>query len=119
VQRSVLAPDRPVTVAGIPTLDGEITVAGSQAIVSASLVHDDGDSERVVHAQVVPLRRDGPVQAHSFQLALAGVAVDVGPGEELRLQLGTTHPMDGDNGNRQPGAVGVEDLSLTLPEVAS
>jgi pimeloyl-ACP methyl ester carboxylesterase len=119
VQRTVLDPDSPVTVAGIPTLEGVITVAGSQAIVYASLVHDDGETQRVVHDQVVPLRQDGPVQANSFQLDLAGVAVDVGPGEELRLELSTTHPMYGDNGNRQPGAVVLEDLSLTLPEVAS
>jgi len=119
VHRTVLDADSEATVVGVPTLSGEITVAGSQAIVYASLVLDDGDSQQVVHDQVAALRVEGPVEDEAFELDLRGVGVDVGPGESLAVEFSTAHPMYADNADRQPSAVALEDLKVSVPEVGA
>lgn len=117
VQRTALEPASPTTLAGVPTLAGDVTIAGDEAIVYVSLVLDDGESQEVVHDQVVPLRQEGPAEQVAIELDLAGIGVGLDAGDELLVEFGTAHPMYGDNGNRAPGAVVLEDLSLELPEV--
>lgn len=116
VQRTVYEADQPTELAGIPQLSGTVDVTGTSAIVFVSTVVDSGDSERVVHDQVMPLRVEGP-SSQDFTLDLTGVGTTLDEGDVVEFEFSTTHPMYADNGGRQPGVVELSNLEATVPVV--
>jgi len=111
-------------VAGIPTLRGNITSPGADAIVYFSLqvpsrLGDNGQAA-VVDSQFMPLRVAGPnAGATPFTLDLGGVGLRLKQGEDLTLVVSTEAPIFAANAEREPGGIVLNDLHLDLPVVPS
>lgn len=109
-------------IAGIPTLSGNITSPGADAIVYFSLqvpsrTGNDG-LDAVVDSQYMPLRVAGPnTGAVPFTIDLGGVGLRLKQGEDLTLVASTVSPLFAANAEREPGAVVLNDLHLGLPVV--
>jgi len=117
VQVDALAVDEATALTGVPTLSGEITVGGADAIVYLSLVVGEGPDQRVLNSQVTPLREDGPATEESFEVELGGVGAALDAGDTVKLEISSTHTQYAHNGERAPGAVVLENLELDLPVV--
>lgn len=102
-------------ITGVPHLSGTATVAGGDAIAYLSIVVDDGSTERVVNSQVTPMRLAGPAQDAAFNVDLAGIGAALDPGDTVSLQISSFDTQYAHNGERLPGALVLEDLTLKLP----
>jgi predicted alpha/beta-fold hydrolase len=101
--------------AGLPRLEGRITIPlGPEAIVFFSLVAKGASGERVLAAQVTPLRRKAGGVAR-FDLELAGVASRLRTGESLVLRVRTFEDQFAQNGARTPFLAALTNLALELP----
>ncbi len=132
IQLEVLTADQPHLVTGVPYLEGQLTMAGAEAIVYLSVVVEDaGGDQRVVDSQVTPLRVSNlpslsplpqpPLDptdtevAHPIAMELGGIGTELQTGETLYLEISTNDLQYHGNQERLPAGVVLEDLQLRLP----
>lgn len=107
----------PVTVAGVPFLEADVSSFGlDQRVFVALSVGSDPVTARVVQNNMMPLRELTPVLQERRSIELPGVAVDVPEGQNLYLTISPISDMSfGHGSTRTPGAVVLEDLTVLLP----
>jgi ABC-2 type transport system ATP-binding protein len=107
----------PITVAGIPTLSAAVTSAGAdQRVFFALSVGSDPLSAQVVQNNMMPLRELLPVVQERRTIELPGMAVEVPAGQNLYLVISPVSDMSFGHGSlRTPGAVVLENITVTLP----
>ena len=108
--------DGPLTIAGVPELAGKITSAAldGRAFFGLAIGTSPTDA-RVIHNNLIPLRRALPVTDSEFEIELAGVVAEVGAGETLYLTVTPVSDMFFGHGSRTPGAMVLSDVELDLP----
>lgn len=109
----------PLTVAGIPLLEMDVTSVGvDQRLFFALSVGPDPAQARVMQNNMMPLRELLPVTAVARTIELPGLAVDVPAGQNLYLTVSPVSDMSFGHGSvRTPGAVLLEELRVHLPIV--
>jgi ABC-2 type transport system ATP-binding protein len=106
----------PRALTGVPTLRGTLTTAGLDARVFFGLARGTSPADAtVIQNNLLPLRRELPVQDQEFSMELPGVAAEVPDGQTLFLTVSPVSDMYVGHGSRTPGAVVLSDLTLTLP----
>lgn len=116
VRLEVLDASEASVVAGVPRLEGNVTVGGSEAVVFFSLVVEEPDGDtRVLNSQVTPFHKRGPANRVPFALEMAGVGTRLQDGGTLYLQVSTNDPQFIHNQQRLPGGAVLEDLQLHVP----
>jgi ABC-2 type transport system ATP-binding protein len=110
----------PITVAGIPYLDAQVTTVGAdQRVFFALSVGETPATAQVVQNNMMPLRELLPIIQEQRTIELPGVAVEVPEGQSLYLTVSPISDMSFGHGSaRTPGWVGLEDLRLRLPVVS-
>jgi pimeloyl-ACP methyl ester carboxylesterase len=106
----------PITVTGIPTLEGKLTSTGldSRAFFGLSIGSTPADA-LVIQNNLMPLRQIMPGTDQKFDIELPGVAVEVPEGKILFLTISPVSDMYFGHGSRVPAAMILNDLMLTLP----
>ena len=109
----------PRTVTGIPTLEGTVTAVGldSRAFFGLSIGETPATAQ-VVQNNLMPLRQILPGVDVPFEIELPGVAVNVPEGQSLYLTITPFSDMFFGHGSKPPGALVLNNLSLTLPAPA-
>ena len=106
----------PVTVAGVPRLTGELDSVGLDARAFFGLsIGTSASDARVIQNNLLPLRQPLPATGQAFGIELPGVVVTVPEGQKLFLTISPISDMYFAHGSRTPGALILNDLSLTLP----
>lgn len=109
----------PMTVAGIPRLEGKVTAAGLDARAFFGLAMGTSPADaRVVQNNLMPLREVLPVVDADFAIELPGVAVKVPAGQSLFLTITPESDIYIGHGSRTPGVLELMGLRLHLPVVA-
>lgn len=106
----------PRTITGIPTLKGTVTTLGldSRAFFGLSMGKTPATAS-VIDNNLMPLRQILPGAAVPFEIELPGVAVNVPEGQSLYLTVTPFSDMFFAHGSRSPGAMVLNDLTVTLP----
>lgn len=106
----------PVTIAGVPELSGKVTSAAldGRAFFGLAIGTSPADA-KVIHNNLMPLRRAVPVTDSSFSIELAGVVAEVPGGKNLYLTITPVSDMYFGHGSRTPGAMVLTDVELDLP----
>ncbi len=106
----------PITVAGIPKLNGVIdtVVPDSRIFFGLSMGTTPADAQ-VIQNNLMPLRRTLPGTGSKFSIELPGVAVEVPEGQTLYLTITPVSDMYAAHGSRAPGAAVLTGLKLFLP----
>lgn len=110
----------PVSIAGIPTLSGEVTGVGVDQRILFGLARGTSPADaQLIQSNLMPLRVALPGEVGTpFELELAGIAVELDEGEKLFL---TVTPLSeqfyGHGSQRTPGALAFTGLELGLPIV--
>jgi len=107
----------PLRIAGVPTVNADVTSLGADQRVFVGLsVGATPATAQVVHNNLMPLSELLPVVGQSRQLELAGVAVDVPAGQNLYLTVSPLSDMYLAHGStRTPGAVVLQNVVVNLP----
>ena len=106
----------PITIAGVPVLSGKVTSAALDGRVFFGLATGTSPADaRVVHNNLLPLRRALPVTDSEFAIELPGVVVEVPRGEDLYLTVTPVSDLFFGHGSRTPGAMVLTDVELDLP----
>ncbi|MHB8634419.1 MAG: alpha/beta hydrolase family protein [Thermoplasmatota archaeon] len=114
----LLTAQEDMVLAGIPHLNGTITVGRADAIVYFSLqVPSRSGLNATVDSQDMPIRVQGPVTAMPFSLDLGGIGLKLKKGETLDFVASTTAPLFAANSERMAGAVTLDQVHLALPMV--
>ena len=110
----------PITVTGVPELEGLVTSAGldNRAFFGLSIGTSPADAA-VIQNNLMPLRQVLPVADQPFSIELPGVSVEVPEGQSLFLTVSPLSDMYFGHGSRTPGALVLSDLSLSLPSPAT
>ncbi|HYO60681.1 MAG TPA: alpha/beta fold hydrolase [Actinomycetota bacterium] len=108
--------DGPANVAGVPVLEGKVTSAAldGRAFFGLAIGTTPADA-RVVHNNLLPLRRAVPVTDSEFEIELPGVVAKVPAGKTLYLTVTPVSDMFFGHGSRTPGAMVLTDVSIGLP----
>lgn len=108
----------PLTVTGVPKLTGTLTSLGldSRAFFGLSVGTSPADA-KVLQNNVMPLRQNLPVAGKDFGIELPGVAATIPAGQKLFLTISPVSDMFFAHGSRTPGALVLDDMSLTLPKL--
>ena len=109
--------DGPRTITGIPTLKGTVTALGldSRAFFGLSMGTTPATAT-VIDNNLMPLRQVLPGVDVPFEIELPGVAVNVPEGQSLYLTVTPFSDMFFGHGSRPPGAMVLNDLTVTLPK---
>lgn len=109
----------PITVAGVPKLSGRVTSAAldGRAFFGLAIGTTPADA-RVVHNNLLPLRRALPATDAAFAIELPGVVVEVPEGKTLYLTVTPVSDLFFAHGSRTPGAMVLTDVKLEFPRVA-
>ena len=109
----------PLTIAGVPKLSGRVTSAAldGRAFFGLAIGTTPADA-RVVHNNLLPLRRALPVTDAPFEIELPGVVAEVPEGKNLYLTVTPVSDLFFAHGSRTPGALVLTDVKLELPRVA-
>ncbi|HEV2754383.1 MAG TPA: alpha/beta fold hydrolase [Actinomycetota bacterium] len=106
----------PLTVAGVPALSGKVTSAALDGRAFFGLAVGTSPAEaRVIHNNLLPLRRALPVTDSKFEIELPGVVAEVPEGKTLYLTVTPVSDVFFAHGSRTPGAMVLTDLELDLP----
>jgi ABC-2 type transport system ATP-binding protein len=116
VPQAVEITDGPLTVAGTPHLEAQVTTSGddARAFFALSVGTSPADA-RVVQHNVLPHREAQAVTDAPRTIALPSVAVDVPAGQSLFLTVSPVADMFGAHGSRTPGTMRLEDLTAHVP----
>lgn len=109
----------PRTITGIPTLKGKVTALGldSRAFFGLSMGETPATAT-VIDNNLLPLRQIQPGVDLPFEIELPGVAVNVPEGQSLYLTVTPVSDLFAGHGSRPPGALVLDDLTVTLPKPA-
>ncbi len=103
-------------IAGIPTFSATAVGTGD-SIIHASLVIIGPSGPHVIDHQEAALRFDASVDGTVIMFDLNAVATRVAEGDTLALRLDGVAEQYFSGGNRVPGAVILEDVTITVPFV--
>lgn len=108
--------DGPITVAGIPTLRGEVTNVGldSRAFFALSMGTSPADA-KVIQNNMMPLRRVLPSDGARFEIELPGVVAEIPQGQRLFLTVSPVSDMSFGHSSRTPAPMILSDLVLEVP----
>jgi hypothetical protein len=110
--------DGPITVAGAPTVEADITTVGTDVRVFAALsVGTSPATARVVQGNLLPIRIASPVSGLHATVALPAIAVEVPAGESLFLTLSPLSDVSFGHGSRTPGAMVLDHTVVHVPVV--
>ncbi len=117
VHQNIELASGPLTVAGVPMLDAEVTTFGAdQRVFFALSVGETPATAQVVQNNVLPLRELLPIVQEDRTIELPGLAVDVPEGENLYLTVSPVSDLSFGHGSvRTPGAVLLQDLTVHVP----
>jgi ABC-2 type transport system ATP-binding protein len=106
----------PLTIAGVPTLSGKVTSGAldGRAFFGLAIGTTPADA-KVVHNNLLPLRRALPVAGSEFEIELPGVVAEVPAGKTLYLTVTPFSDLYFGHGSRAPGAMVLSDVELDLP----
>lgn len=106
----------PLALGGVPELSGKVTSAAldGRAFFGLAIGTTPADA-RVIHNNLMPLRRGAPVVDDEFRIELPGVVAEVPEGENLYLTVTPVSDMYFGHGSRTPGALVLTDVELSLP----
>ncbi|HWC13648.1 MAG TPA: alpha/beta fold hydrolase [Actinomycetota bacterium] len=109
----------PVTVTGIPTLEGKLTSTGldSRAFFGLAVGSSPADAKVIQH-NLMPLRQVLPATSKGFAIELPGVSVEVPEGQSLFLTISPVSDIYFGHASRVPAALVLSDLTVALPGVA-
>ena len=109
----------PLTVSGVPTLEGTATALGldSRAFIGLSVGTSPANA-RVIDNQLMPLRVLRQSVDVPFSLDLSGVAIDVPQGQSLYLTITPISDMFAGTGARTSAGLVLSDVELSLPSPA-
>lgn len=109
----------PLTIAGIPTVQADVTSVGAdQRVFFAISVGATPATAQVVQNNMMPLRELTPVVGQARTIELPGIAVKVPEGQFAYLTISPVSDMSFGHGSiRTPGVVGLEDVRVNLPVV--
>ncbi len=108
-----------ITIGGVPTISGNVYAVGADARAFLALsVGTSPTNAVVIQNNVMPIRATGGATLGTpFSMELPGVAAELEPGEKLFLTISGTSDMFFGHGSRTPGAIGMTDVTVTLPVV--
>ncbi|MDQ4065669.1 MAG: CocE/NonD family hydrolase [Actinomycetota bacterium] len=108
----------PVTLGGVPKLSGKVTALDLDARVFFGLAvgTSPGDA-RIIQNNLLPLRRELPVQDDKFSIELPGVAVEIPEGQNLYLTITPVSDLSFGHSSRTPGAFVLTGVELKLPQL--
>ena len=107
----------PITIAGIPTLQGKVTTAGVDARAFFGLAMGTSPADAaVIQNNLMPLHRMLPGQDEKFSIELPGVVAEIPEGQSLFLTVSPVSDMYFGHASRTPGAMVLSDVKLTLPQ---
>lgn len=105
----------PITVAGIPTLEGEV-YSGPEARVFFGLAIGTTPADaQVIQNNVMPLRKVLPAFGEAFKIELPAIAAEVPEGKKLFLTISPFSDMFFGHGSRVPSGMVLTGLKLTIP----
>jgi len=106
----------PLTVAGVPTLEGTVASPDidGRAFFGLSVGSTPADA-RVIQNNLLPLRQVLPTTGRKFKIELPGVAARVPKGQSLFLTISPVSDMYFGHGSRTPAAMVLSDLNVSLP----
>lgn len=110
----------PVTLAGIPTLSGDLVSAGvdQRAFIGLAVGTTPADAE-LLSNNLMPVRSFLPGVQEGYTTELAGISADLQPGQTLYLVVTATADQFVHHGSRVPGGLVLQDASLGLPILTS
>jgi pimeloyl-ACP methyl ester carboxylesterase len=110
--------DGPLTVAGTPTLDGDLTTVGlnNRAFFALAVGTSVADA-KIVQNNVRPLNEPDIVSGVATHVELPSVAIDVPAGQSLFLLVSPTSDMFFGHGSRTPGVVELDNVTVHVPVV--
>ena len=110
----------PLTVTGVPTLEGTATALGldSRAFVGLSIGTSPANA-RVIDNQLMPLRVLRQSVDVPFSIDLSGVAIEVPEGQSLFLTITPISDMFAGTGARTSAGLVLSDVELSLPSPAA
>lgn len=110
--------DGPLRVAGVPTVEADVTALGldARAFFALSMGVTAADA-RVVQDNVMPIHEHDtlPGETNARTIELPGVAVDVPPGQSLFLSVSPVSDMSFGHGSRTPGGLLLENTVVQVP----
>ncbi|HYP24336.1 MAG TPA: alpha/beta fold hydrolase [Actinomycetota bacterium] len=106
----------PLAIGGVPELSGKVTSAALDGRAFFGLaIGTTPAGARVIHNNLLPLRRAVPVTDSEFRIELPGVVAEVPAGKNLYLTVTPVSDMFFGHGSRTPGAMVLTDVELDLP----
>ncbi len=110
----------PLTLAGIPTLSGDLTSAGvdQRAFVGLAVGQSPADAQ-LLSNNLMPVRSFLPGIQQDYTTELAGVSADLSQDQTLYLVVTATADQFVHHGSRTAGGLVLQDASLGLPVLAS
>jgi hypothetical protein len=108
----------PITLAGIPTVDAELTAGGvdQRAFVGLAVGENRTDA-RVLEQATTPVRSPTPRLVEDVEVELPGMAARVDADEHVYLAVMGFDDTYAHHGSRAPGAVALTDVEVGLPVV--
>lgn len=109
----------PMTIAGTPTLDADVTSLTSDGRLFLALsVGENARDAKIVQNNMLPLREPGTtIDKPRAGIELPSVAVDVPAGKTLFLTVSPISDMSFGHGSRVPGAMTLKNVDVHLPVV--
>ncbi|HEV7887208.1 MAG TPA: hypothetical protein VGO92_06585, partial [Acidimicrobiales bacterium] len=117
VAQYVKVADGPVRVAGMPTLDANVTsLAADGRAFFALAVGTSAADAKIVQNNMLPLHELAPLTTPTARtIELPAVAVDVPAGQSLFLTVSPFSDMSFGHGSRTPGLLVLDNAVLHLP----
>jgi pimeloyl-ACP methyl ester carboxylesterase len=117
VAQYVKVADGPVRVAGMPTLDANVTsLAADGRAFFALAVGTSAADAKIVQNNMLPLHEPAPLTTPTARtIELPAVAVDVPAGQSLFLTVSPFSDMSFGHGSRTPGLLVLDNAVLHLP----
>jgi ABC-2 type transport system ATP-binding protein len=109
----------PLTIAGTPTLEADVTsLTADGRLFLALAVGENALDAKIVQNNMLPLREPGiTINKPRAGVELPSVAVDVPAGQTLFLTVSPISDMSFGHGSRVPGAMTLKNVSVHLPVV--
>ena len=116
--QAVKLADGPLTIAGTPLLDADVTALGldSRAFFGLSVGTSPADA-RVIQNNVLPHREPGLNLGTSRTIELPSVAAEIPEGQSLFLTVSPVSDMFPGHGSRTPGAMLLQNAQVRVPLV--
>jgi len=110
--------DGPITVAGIPRLEGDLFATPDARAFFALSIGSDVTDARVIQSNVMPLRAFPAGLGDGISIELPGIAVEVPAGQKLFLTVSPVSDIFFGHA-KTPGFIALGDMAVRVPVVAN